>query len=214
MTVRASSVIAGQDGEQRGQQPAHDQQTGGLHLARDIGADDEDAGTDPGAHDQGGGAGQAEAFYKAGFRFCAAAGSVSAIHCVRFAMEALSRVWAVYSKEQGRGALSRRTMTGPPNRRAVLGHDNLEKEGPKMNLEIHKPELLQRVNTHIKAGHFHDADELLEKPLDALDEQTTDAVPPTATGAVVLAALQARPYPDIDLTPSRVLLSNVRDVVL
>ena len=65
-----------------------------------------------------------------------------------------------------------------------------------MNLEIHKPELVQRVNAHIQTGHFHDADELLEKALDALDEQ--------ATGAVVLAALEARPYPDIDLTPPRV----------
>ena len=35
-----------------------------------------------------------------------------------------------------------------------------------------------------------------------------------ATGAVVLAALQASPYPDIDLTPPRVRLTNVRDVVL
>jgi hypothetical protein len=83
-----------------------------------------------------------------------------------------------------------------------------------MNLEIHKPELVQRMNAHIHTGHFHDADELLEKALDALDEQTTAATPTTATGAVVLAALQARPYPDIDLTPPRVLLNNVRDAVL
>ncbi len=83
-----------------------------------------------------------------------------------------------------------------------------------MNLEIHKPELLKRVNAHIQNGHFHNADEVLEKALDALDEQATAAPPPTATGAVVLAALQARPYPDIDLTPPRVLLNNVRDVVL
>jgi hypothetical protein len=62
------------------------------------------------------------------------------------------------------------------------------------------------VNAHIRTGHFNDADELLEKALDARDEQ--------ATGAVVLAALQARPYPDIDLTPPRVHLTNVRNVVL
>ncbi len=80
-----------------------------------------------------------------------------------------------------------------------------------MNLEIHKPELVQRVNAHIQAGHFHDTDELIEKALDALDEKTP--APPNETGAVVLAALQARPYPDIDLTPPRVRL-NVRDVVL
>jgi hypothetical protein len=47
-----------------------------------------------------------------------------------------------------------------------------------------------------------------------LDGQATAAAPRTATGAVVLAALQARPYPEIDLTPPRVLLSKVRDVVL
>jgi Arc/MetJ-type ribon-helix-helix transcriptional regulator len=83
-----------------------------------------------------------------------------------------------------------------------------------MNLEIHKPELVQRVNAHIQNGRFQDADEVLEKALDALDEQATAAASPTATGAVVLAALQARPYPDIDLTPPRVRLTNVRDVVL
>ncbi len=83
-----------------------------------------------------------------------------------------------------------------------------------MNLEIHKPELVQRVNAHIQNDRFHDADEVLEKALDALDEQATAVAPPTATGAVVLAALQARPYPDIDLTPPRVRLTNVRDVVL
>ncbi len=40
-----------------------------------------------------------------------------------------------------------------------------------MNLEIHKPELVRRVNAHIQTGHFHDVDEVLEKALDALDER-------------------------------------------
>ncbi len=83
-----------------------------------------------------------------------------------------------------------------------------------MNLEIHNPELADRLNAHIQTGQFHDTDELLEKALDALDEKATAAMPPTATGAVILAALQARPYPDIDLTPPRVLFAKVRDVVL
>ena len=38
-----------------------------------------------------------------------------------------------------------------------------------MNLEIHKPELVRRVNAHIQTGRFHDTDELLEKALDALE---------------------------------------------
>ena len=83
-----------------------------------------------------------------------------------------------------------------------------------MNIEIHKPELAQRVQARMQSGNFHDADELIEKALDALDEQAIADVPRTATGAVVLAALQARPYPDIDLPPPRVRLTNVRDVVL
>jgi hypothetical protein len=90
-----------------------------------------------------------------------------------------------------------------------------------MNLEIHNPELVRRVNAHIQTGHFHDADELLEKALDALDERTTPgtaappaAVPKMATGSVILAALQASPHPEIDLPPPRVLIGNVRDVVL
>jgi hypothetical protein len=83
-----------------------------------------------------------------------------------------------------------------------------------MNLEIHKAELVQRVQAHIQTGHFHNVDEVLEKALDALDQQATAGAPPMATCAVVLAALEARPYPDIDLTPPRVRLTNVRDVVL
>lgn len=49
-----------------------------------------------------------------------------------------------------------------------------------MNLEIHNPELVQRVNGHIQAGHFHDADELIEKALDALEGKTHR---PTSTAA-------------------------------
>jgi len=84
-----------------------------------------------------------------------------------------------------------------------------------MNLEIHKPELVQRVKAQLQSRHFHDVDELIEKALDALDERAPAAAPPAmATGSVILAALQASPYREIDLTPPRVLLSNVRDVVL
>jgi Arc/MetJ-type ribon-helix-helix transcriptional regulator len=83
-----------------------------------------------------------------------------------------------------------------------------------MNLEIHNPELVQRVNARIQTGQFHDADELIEKALDALDERATGAAPTGETGSVILKALQASPYRDIDLTPPRVLLTNVRDVVL
>ena len=81
-----------------------------------------------------------------------------------------------------------------------------------MNIEIRKPELVERVQAQIQSGHFHDADELIEKALDALDEQALSPVSVTATGSVVLAALQASPFREIDITPPRVLITNVRDV--
>lgn len=49
-----------------------------------------------------------------------------------------------------------------------------------MNLEIHKPELVQRVNAHIQNGQFHDADELIEKALDAVEGKTSA---PTSSAA-------------------------------
>jgi hypothetical protein len=73
---------------------------------------------------------------------------------------------------------------------------------------------VQRLTARLQAGHFHDADELIEKALDALDEHIAEAPAAIKTGAVVLAALQAWPYPDIDLSPPRVRLANLRDVVL
>ena len=42
-----------------------------------------------------------------------------------------------------------------------------------MNLEIRSPELVQRVNAQLQSGNFHDADELFEKALDALDEKSS-----------------------------------------
>jgi hypothetical protein len=83
-----------------------------------------------------------------------------------------------------------------------------------MTIEIHNPHLVLRLAMQIWTGRFHDADELIEKALDALDE------PPAATSPVTETALwcwrhcRASPYPDIDLTPPRICLSNVREVML
>ena len=89
-----------------------------------------------------------------------------------------------------------------------------EKVDEAMPIEIRNPDLVQRLTMRIGSGQFHDADELIEKALDALDERTATASSTTETGAVVLAALQASPYPDTDLAPPRVRLGNVRDVEL
>jgi Arc/MetJ-type ribon-helix-helix transcriptional regulator len=37
------------------------------------------------------------------------------------------------------------------------------------DLELHKPGLAERLHAHIQTGRFHDADELIEKALDALE---------------------------------------------
>jgi hypothetical protein len=44
-------------------------------------------------------------------------------------------------------------------------------------IEIHKPELEQRVRDQIQRGPFHDVEELLEKALDALEEKGTAGAP-------------------------------------
>ena len=53
-----------------------------------------------------------------------------------------------------------------------------------MALEILNPELIQRVQVRIQTGHFHSADEVIEKALDALDASTPPALPggPIRTG--------------------------------
>jgi hypothetical protein len=86
-----------------------------------------------------------------------------------------------------------------------------------VHLEIHKPELEQRVRQQIQSGQFSDIDELLTKALDALEEKTPGpgSSEGDATGAVLLAVLQESPYPEIDLAPRRERVPTpVRDVVL
>jgi hypothetical protein len=48
-----------------------------------------------------------------------------------------------------------------------------------MNLELHKPELVERVNAQIQIRHLHDADELIEQALDALDQQCPATASPS-----------------------------------
>ena len=82
-----------------------------------------------------------------------------------------------------------------------------------MQIEIHKPELEQRVRRQIQSGQYHDVDDLLTKALDALDEKAPIAAPSDRTGAALLEVLETSPYPEIDLTPPRVPIL-VRDVNL
>jgi Arc/MetJ-type ribon-helix-helix transcriptional regulator len=46
-----------------------------------------------------------------------------------------------------------------------------------MHIEIHQPELEQRVRRQVQSGRYHDVDELLTKALDALDEKVAPPSP-------------------------------------
>jgi hypothetical protein len=71
-----------------------------------------------------------------------------------------------------------------------------------MTLEIHKPELVQRLNAHMRNGPFHDTDELLEKALDALEEKAPAAERRRAAGRKSLVEL-FQPLQGLDLDFSR-----------
>lgn len=60
-----------------------------------------------------------------------------------------------------------------------------------MNLEIHKPELEQRVRAQIESGQFRDVDELIEQALDALAEKDAITTPPE------LAALRRKNFVEL-----------------
>jgi Arc/MetJ-type ribon-helix-helix transcriptional regulator len=84
-----------------------------------------------------------------------------------------------------------------------------------MQIEIHTPELEQRVRRQIQSGHYHDADELLTKALDALDEKAAPISSDERTGADLIAALQSSPYRELDIEPPRYREAiSVRDIVL
>jgi hypothetical protein len=87
-----------------------------------------------------------------------------------------------------------------------------------MTLEIHNPALVARVNASFETGRFQNADDLIEKALDALAAtETTAAGQPKShgqrSGADLIAALQASPYRELNIEPPRVHdAMPVRDV--
>ena len=78
-----------------------------------------------------------------------------------------------------------------------------------MTIEIHKPELEQRVREKIESGHFYDLDELFSMALDALREKeanmTTGIAPTESEKPLRLVdALMSPPFLHSELyIPSR-----------
>jgi hypothetical protein len=87
-----------------------------------------------------------------------------------------------------------------------------------MTIEIQKPELEALILERMQLGAFATVEdalmEALESSLLPSERVAGSSQTVSSTGAVVLAALQSSPYPDIDLAPPRMRLSNVREVIL
>jgi len=84
-----------------------------------------------------------------------------------------------------------------------------------MNVEIHDPELERQLREGIESGRFHNFDEMLTKAIGALSEKEAAAQRPTnRSGALLVEAMQASPYKEIELVESRHDPMPVRDIVL
>jgi hypothetical protein len=85
-----------------------------------------------------------------------------------------------------------------------------------MTIEIHRPELEALIREWMKTGAFPTVEDALmqalkSSPLPAEQEADASNGKPSLTGADLLAAMQASPYKEIDLEPTRDRLP-VRDV--
>ncbi len=79
-----------------------------------------------------------------------------------------------------------------------------------MTIEIHKPELEALIMERLQSGQFKNIEDILMQAL-----QVTPVSPKkeTRTGADLVAAMQASPYKDIDLEPTKITMP-VRDITL
>jgi hypothetical protein len=76
-----------------------------------------------------------------------------------------------------------------------------------MTIEIHRPELEALIIERMKGGGFEDIEDVILQALNSAPLPAQDA----ATGADLVAAMQASPYREIDIQPPRTSLP-VRDV--
>ncbi len=76
-----------------------------------------------------------------------------------------------------------------------------------MIIEIHRPELEALIIERMKSGGFADIEDVIMQALESAPLPAQDA----ATGADLVAVMQASPYREIELQPARACLP-VRDV--
>jgi hypothetical protein len=89
-----------------------------------------------------------------------------------------------------------------------------EGEAP-MTIEIHRPELEALIIQRMKSGGFDNVEDALIQALKTpLPSEELAKTRDKRTGADLIAALQASPHRELDIEPSKVRLTVVRDVVL
>ena len=76
-----------------------------------------------------------------------------------------------------------------------------------MTIEITSPDVEALIRQRMEAGFFKTAEDLIREVLKSSE-------PDTRTGAALIEAMQACPYPDVDIAPPRVPSPAVRDVAL
>jgi Arc/MetJ-type ribon-helix-helix transcriptional regulator len=76
-----------------------------------------------------------------------------------------------------------------------------------MTIEITSPDVEALIQQRMRTGAFNSPEDLIRAALRSSE-------PDTRTGADLIAALQACPYPEVDIEPSRVPSPLVRDVSL
>ena len=74
-----------------------------------------------------------------------------------------------------------------------------------MTIEITNPEVEALIQQRMRAGSFKSPEDLIRAALSSIE-------PDLRTGAELIAAMQACPYPEVDIEPSRVPSPLVRDV--
>jgi Arc/MetJ-type ribon-helix-helix transcriptional regulator len=76
-----------------------------------------------------------------------------------------------------------------------------------MTIEITSPDVEALIRQRMKAGSYTNPEDLIREALRSSD-------PDTRTGATLIEAMRACPYPEIDIEPPRVPTPLVRDIVL
>jgi Arc/MetJ-type ribon-helix-helix transcriptional regulator len=76
-----------------------------------------------------------------------------------------------------------------------------------MTIEITSPDVEALIQQRMQTGAFKSPEDLIRAAL-------TSSEPDPRTGADLIAVLQACPYPEVDIEPSRVPSPLVRDVAL